>query len=145
MMEKPWKYTDPKGMPLPVHKVGDIVYIPCPWSYDNYEHISKCEIRKINVFWSEDHWEIVYYLRTDIGERGLQSSRQCGYHYEDGNERTIFDTQHEVIELNVRQFFSETQRKMNQVINKMHGLGYTEEAIKQMLNPKRLYEIEANR
>ena len=128
-MENEWKYTDPNVMPVPMKKLGDIVYASCPWDGRNYDYISRCEIRKINVRWRTDHWDIVYYLRTDIGERGLQSSRQAPYHYEDGNERTIFDTPQEVIESNIARFIERVHTQTDLIINTMRRLGYKEPVI----------------
>lgn len=138
-MISPWKYTDPKAMPVPLKKLGDIVYTSCPWDGRNYEHISRCEIRKINVKWNTDHWDIIYYLRTDIGDM-VQSSKQRAYYYEDGNERTIFDTPQEVMERNVKRFFESTQSKMNGIVSKMRSMGYTDAEIRQVLDPRRIYE-----
>lgn len=129
MMESKWKYTDPNVMPVPMKKLGDIVYTSCPWDGRNYHYISKCEIRKIQVRWCTDHWDIIYYLRTDIGEKGLQSSKQCGYYYEDGNERTIFDTPQEVIESNIARFIERVHTETDLIINTMRRLGYKEPVI----------------
>ena len=129
MMENKWKYTDPKAMPVPLKKLGDIVYTSCPWDGRNYDYISKCEIRKINVRWCKDHWEIIYYLRTDIGEMGLQSSKQRGYYYEDGNERTIFDTPQEVIENNIARFIDVVHNEVEAITSTMRQLGYKEPVI----------------
>lgn len=139
MMETKWKYTDPKAMPVPLKKLGDIVYTSCPWRWEDYDHISRCEVRKIEVIWCEEHWNIFYYLRTDVGT-SIQSSRQAPYFYEDGHERTIFDTPQEVIERNVKRFFESTQSKMNGIVLKMRSMGYTDSEIRQVLDPRRIYE-----
>lgn len=138
-MAKKWKYTESNARPVPLKKLGDIVYTSCPWQWDNYDHISRCEVRKIEVHWIEDHWGIDYYLRTDV-RTSLQSSRQIPYHYEDGNERTMFDTPQEVMERNVKRFFEYTQRNMNGIVTKMRSIGYTDEEILQMLDQRRIYE-----
>ena len=128
MMENKWKYTDPKAMPVPLKKLGDIVYTSCPWNGSDYDYISRCEVRKIKVRWNEDHWDIVYYLRTDVGT-DIQSAKQAPYYYEDGNERTIFDTPQEVIEKNIVRFIEEVHTKTDGIIKTMRQLGYKEHVI----------------
>lgn len=128
MMDNKWKYTDPNAMPVPLKKLGDIVYTSCPWDGRNYEHISRCEVRKIEVYWIDDHWNIFYYLRTDVGT-DIQSSRQTAYSYEDGNERTIFDTPQEVIEKNIARFIGMVHTQTDSIIKTMRQLGYKEPVI----------------
>lgn len=127
-MENKWKYTDPNAMPVPLKKLGDIVYTSCPWRWDDYDHISRCEVRKIEVIWCEEHWNIFYYLRTDVGT-SIQSARQAPYFYEDGNERTMFDTPQEVIEKNIANFIKDVHTKTDAIIKTMHQLGYKEPVI----------------
>lgn len=128
MMENRWKYTDPNNQPEPMHQLGDIVYVRCPWDRLAYAHISKSEVRKIVVRWLTDHWDIVYYLRTDVGT-DIQSAKQTPYYYEDGNERTIFDTPQEVIEKNIAEFIKDVHTKTDSIIKTMRQLGYKEPVI----------------
>lgn len=46
-MENRWKYTDPKAMPVPLKKLGDIVYTSCPWDGSDYDYMC----------WMYDWWD----------------------------------------------------------------------------------------
>ena len=128
-MENEWKYTDPNNQPEPMHQLGDIVYVRCPFDVTDYAHISKSEVRKINVEWLTDHWEIRYYLRTDIDDKIWKSSKLSAYYYEDGNGRTMFDTPQEVIEKNIARFIEGVHIKVEAITNTMRQLGYKEPVI----------------
>ena len=129
MMENRWKYTDPNNQPEPMHQLGDIVYVRCPWDRLAYEHISKSEVRKIVVRWLTDHWDILYYLRTDIDDNRLKSSRLNPYYYEDGSVRTMFDTPQEVMEKNIVRFIEGVHNKVDAITKTMRQLGYKEPVI----------------
>ena len=129
MMENRWKYTDPNNQPEPMHQLGDIVYVRCPWDLTAYAHISKSEVRRINVRWMADHWEIHYYLRTDIDNNRFKSSRLYAYYYEDGNVRTMFDTPQEVMEKNIVRFIEGVHTKVEAITKTMRQLGYKEPVI----------------
>lgn len=129
MIQDRWKYTDPNNQPEPMHQLGDIVYVRCPWDRLAYAHISKSEVRKIVVRWLTDHWEIRYYLRTDVDDNLFKSSRLNPYYYEDGNVRTMFDTPQEVLEKNIARFIEGVHTKADSIIKMMRQLGYKEPVI----------------
>lgn len=129
MIQDRWKYTDPDNQPEPMHQLGDIVYVRCPWDRLAYAHISKSEVRKIVVRWLTDHWEIRYYLRTDVDDNLFKSSRLNPYYYEDGNVRTMFDTPQEVLEKNIARFIEGVHTKADSIIKMMRQLGYKEPVI----------------
>ena len=112
-----------------MHQLGDIVYVRCPWDRLAYAHISKSEVRKIVVRWLTDHWEIRYYLRTDVDDNLFKSSRLNPYYYEDGNVRTMFDTPQEVLEKNIARFIEGVHTKADSIIKMMRQLGYKEPVI----------------
>lgn len=141
-----YKFTDPDIRPMPQLKVGDICYVTCPWSIGrNYSHISKCEVRKIEVKWHEPivicdnvvnvgHWTINYYLRTDIDSPGLKSTPRCAYYLgDDGSEPDMFLTPKEVMDVNIEKFKRMVIETANSMRKTMKQLGYTEEKQRNLL------------
>lgn len=148
MEKEKWKYTDKAHPPVPLLKVGDICYCRCSWDYYNVSHISKCEIRKVEVRWIEynehertelgwvSHWNIDYYIRTDIDYPALKSTKLYTYHLEDGNRQDIYLTPQEVLEENVKEFIKQTKTKMQGLQKVMQRLGYSEENARKLLEIK---------
>lgn len=143
MEDRGYKYTDKNHPPVPMLKVGDRCYTHCAWNYHNYEHISVCEVRKVEVRWYEPtkyekeqgeygYWHIDYYIRTDVNNVALKSTRMYAYHTgEDGFAiKDLYFTPQEVLESNIRDFGRELFSRVTALQNTMRKLGYSQEDMK---------------
>ena len=141
-----YKYTDKNHPPVPLLKVGDICYAHWAHGGANYSHVSKCEIRKVEVKWYEPseydkkqgmygYWYINYYIRTDINYPGLKSTRMYPYHTgeEGGDIKNLYLTPQEVMEENVADFMQMVKNTTGEIRKTMLSLGYSEEKIKGLL------------
>ena len=122
-------------------KVGDICYTHWAWG-KSYAHVSKCEVRKVEVKWiepeswrgdSEGHWRIDYYIRTDIDKKSLKSTKMNAYGlYDNDHISQIYLTPQEVMEDNIRRFKKDVMLDVEQMRKSMARLGYSEAQIKQL-------------
>ena len=142
-----YKYTDKNHPPVPLLKVGDICY--ARWAYGGrarYSHVSKCEIRKVEVRWNElseygkkhgthGYWYINYYIRTDVDSYGLKSTKINPYHTgeEGGDIKDLYLTPQEVMEENVVDFIKKVKNTAGEIRKTMLSLGYSDEKIKGLL------------
>ena len=144
-----YKYRDKNHPPVPMLKVGDIVYAHCQWGVGhNYSEVSKCEIRKVEVRWCEPsdydkskgyygHWYVSYYIRSDIDKVGLKSTKMYSYGTgEDGGKKNLFLTPQEVMDENIREFREHFVKTVNAMRRTMFSLGYTKEMTKKLLEYK---------
>ena len=127
------KFTDKNHPPVPTLKVGDICYAHCPW-IRNHSYVSTCEIRKVEVKWNEGedggYWNINYYIRTDIDNRGLKSTKMYAYKLgDDGRTADIFLTPQEVMAENIERFKSELMSNIKSMAKTMKSLGMEDKKI----------------
>ena len=150
-MDNSYKYRDINHPPVPRLKVGDICYTHWTHGGRNYEWVSKCEIRKVEVKWYEPsefdkqrmgaygHWYINYYIRADIDCVGLKSTKMYAYHTgEEGGRQDLFFTPQEVMDENIRDFKIMVFSNFKNMQQTMFSLGYTKEQTKKLLE----YKIE---
>ena len=149
-MDNSYKYRDINHPPVPRLKVGDICYTHWTHGGAHYDHVSKCEIRKVEVKWYEPsefdkkngwygHWYINYYIRADIDSYGLKSTKMYAYHTgEEGGRQELYFTPQEVMDANIRDFKKMVLQNMENMRKTMFGLGYTKEQTKKLLE----YKIE---
>lgn len=142
-----YKYTDKNHPPVPTLKVGDRCYCSCPWGV-RYDHVSTCEIRKVEVRWYEPtdydkergekgYWHIDYYIRTDIDQVGLKSTRMFAYRLgDDGREADLFLTPQEVMDRNIEDFKKSLIRQVDGIRKEMKRLGYSTEQRTKLLEFK---------
>lgn len=141
-MKVEYKFIDKNHPPVPQLKVGDICYtksdsVICRYGY------SKCEVRKVEVKWIEPcgyndnvgHWSIVYYLRTDIDDPVLKSTRlqpytlnECG-----GRLQTIYLTPQEVMKTIVNDFKRDATEWVGRIKSELLAIGYDKKDISKML------------
>lgn len=149
-----YKYTDKNHPPVPLLKVGDICYAHCQWGVGaHYADISKCEIRKVEVKWCEPsdydkergevaHWIINYFIRSDIDEVGLKSTKMYSYSTDEegGRLKSLYFTPQEVMDENIEDFLKSTYNIAKRMRSTMKKLGYSQEKINciDMFAPKQL-------
>ena len=130
------RFTDKNHPPVPTLKVGDICYAHCPW-IRNFAHVSTCEVRKVEVKWHEDgegkYWNIYYYIRTDVDNKALKSTRLYPYSLgDDGRRANLYLTPQEVMAENIEYFKRELMSNINSIAKTMKSLGMEDKQIKML-------------
>ena len=129
---------------MPLLKVGDRCYTSCPWSVGHrYDYVSTCEVRKVEIKWYEanawdlesvGHWEIIYWIRTDVDNLGLKSTPRHSYRLgDDGREPDLFLTPKEVMDKNIEKFKDMVFKQADSIRKTMHQLGYSKEEQRKVL------------
>lgn len=137
------RFTDRNHPPVPQLKVGDICYASCQWgSRDHYDYISTCEVRKVEVFWheEEEYWYVKYYIRADIDDQYLKSTKMYSYYLVGEGARCggfpIYRTPQEVMDDNIREFKERVFNQLASMRGTMRKLGYSEEQMSKLLENK---------
>lgn len=113
-MIKNHKYCDKNHKPIPIFNIGDVAYTIAPKSLDfGLSGIEEQKVRKIEVRWNEDHWEIAYKIKGNNSEwQEWDDNWDCGFRLYDTPE----NAKSELIE--------ETKRNLTNILK---GLHYTNE------------------